>query len=163
MLAKKRWLDNIHRMGYISAIPAMKKEVLIAIIIGFSVGLVIAFGLWTANKSLKQVTPKNEALKFQTDQTTPTPIAQSLTINSPTEDFISNQEKINVTGKATPEATVVIVYQEGEKILTADPQGLFSVEITLLGGANEIKISSFEQDGNENSVIINGVYSTAEI
>jgi len=141
----------------------MKKEVVIAIIIGLSVGLIIAFGLWTANKSLNQIPSDNETSNPQANQTTPTPISQSLTIDNPTEDFISNQEKITVTGKATPEATVVITYEEGEKILTADSGGLFSVEITLIGGANEIKISAFESDGNESSVIINGVFSTAEI
>ena len=31
----------------------MKKEILIAILIGFILGLIITFGIWTANKSLK--------------------------------------------------------------------------------------------------------------
>jgi hypothetical protein len=141
----------------------MKKEIIVAIIIGLSVGLIIAFGLWTANKSLKQVSPKNETSSLQIGQPTPTPLIQNLIIDNPTEDFISNQEKITVSGKTISEATVVITYEEGEKILTADSQGLFNTEITLLGGANEIKISAFEPDGNESSVIINGVYSTVEI
>lgn len=141
----------------------MKKEVLIAIIIGFAIGLVIAFGIWMANKSLKQITPEKETSSPQINQTTPTPPARTLTIDNPTEDFISNQEKITVSGKATPEASVVIIFQEGEKIITADSEGVFSAEITLMGGANEIKISAFDTEGEETSKIINGVYSTAEI
>lgn len=141
----------------------MKKEVLIAIIIGFSIGLVIAFGIWTANKSLKQITPEKESLTTQTGQLTPTPPVTNLIINNPADDFLSNQEKITVSGKANPEAIVVIIYEEGEKILTADSEGIFSAEITLVGGANEIKISAFNSEGEETSKIINGVYSTTQI
>lgn len=141
----------------------MKKEVLIAIIIGFSIGLIIAFGLWTANKSLKKITPPKENSASQETPISPTPLLSSLQINSPDKDFLSNQEKITVSGKTFADATIVIVYTEGEKIITADQDGQFSAEITLVGGVNEIKITAFYQDGNESSQIINGVYSTAEI
>lgn len=142
----------------------MRKEVLIAIIIGFGLGLVITFGIWTANRALKGA-PSTPAPSKEEEAITPTSAPQefSLIITSPEDESISTQEKIEVAGKTTPDITVVILYQEGEKIIQADSQGSFSSEITLVGGANQIEITAYDQDGNEVSKIINVVYSTAEI
>lgn len=141
----------------------MRKEVLIAIIIGFGLGLVITFGIWTANRALK----KAPSVPGPTEEvaTTPTSAPQefSLMITSPEDESISDKEKIEVAGKTAPGVTVVILYQEGEKIIQADSQGNFSSEITLVGGANQIEITAYDQDGNEVSKTINVVYSTAEI
>lgn len=143
----------------------MKKEVLIAIIIGFALGLVITFGVWTANRAIKETAPQKEqpgVKEVEVEEITPTPEI-SLTITTPENNTISNQEKIEVKGKTTPLAIVVIIYQEGEKILEADKEGNFETEITLSGGANEIKVSAHDQKGNEASQILTIVYSTAEI
>lgn len=146
----------------------MKKEVIIAIIIGFVLGLVITFGVWTANKAIKEASPKEETTGEQaqegtTDTRSPTSLESTLTIISPEDNFLSDKEKIDISGKTTPEATVVILFTEGEKIIEADKQGSFSTEITLVGGSNEIKVSSFDKDGKEISKSITIVYSTAEI
>jgi hypothetical protein len=47
--------------------------------------------------------------------------------------------------------------------MEADENGNFSVEITLVGGGNEISISAFDTEGNEVNKSLNLVYSTAEI
>lgn len=144
----------------------MRKEVLIAIIIGFALGLVITFGVWTANRAIKETAPQEEgpAEEVEVEEPTPTPIPQlSLTITAPKDNSISNEEKIEVSGKTAPQAIVVILYQEGEKILEADEKGSFDTEITLAGGANEIEISAHDQEGNETTQILTVVYSTAEI
>ncbi|MGB9706837.1 MAG: Ig-like domain-containing protein [Microgenomates group bacterium] len=142
----------------------MRKEVLIAIIIGFTLGLIITFGVWQANKALKETAPKKEAPPQITEEQLPTPTPQPLlVITSPEDNSISNKEKIDVSGKTFPQATVVIIYEEGEKIVEADGGGNFSAEINLVGGANEITISAFDKDGNEMSKTLNVVYSTAEI
>jgi len=140
----------------------VRKEVLIAIIIGFGLGLVITFGIWTANRALETSAPQKQAPLVE--ETTPTPVpGLSLILTSPEDNSISSEEKIEVSGLTTPGATVVILYQEGEKILEADQEGSFSTEITLVGGANEIKISAFDQEGNQAEKTLTVVYSTAEI
>lgn len=144
----------------------MKKELVIAIIIGFSLGLVVTFGIWTANKSLKKAASTTQEIsETKTGALSPTPTTSSslLIINSPEQDFLTDVEKINVSGKTVPESTVAIVYENGEKILSTDSEGNFSTEITLISGANEIKISSFDKDDNEVTKTITGVYSKAEI
>ncbi len=146
----------------------MKKEILIAIIIGFILGLIITFGIWTANKSLQQnnKTQKTEVSETQPIVTEMSPAEEGkipLTISSPENNSLFDQEKVEIVGKTAAQATVAILYEEGEEILQADEQGKFSQEITLIGGANEIKITAFDTEGNEADKTLNLVYSTAEI
>jgi hypothetical protein len=142
----------------------VKKEVLIAIIIGFGLGLVITFGIWSANRALKQ--PTEETSIEEPLAATPTPEAQeplSLNITSPQENDFINEEKTTVSGETISGAIVVVLYDEGEKILQADSEGQFETEIPLQGGVNEIKITAYNQNGNQVEKILTVVYSTAEI
>lgn len=143
----------------------MKKEILIAIIIGFILGLIITFGIWTANKSLKN----GNQNKQETGQVTPTPTPSlneegiSLQITSPTNNDIISQEDITIEGQTKPQAIVAIIYQEGDQLIQADNQGNFSAEITLTGGANEIKISAYDDQNNSIEKSLDIIYSTAKI
>jgi hypothetical protein len=143
----------------------VKKEILIAIVIGFALGLVITFGIWTANQALKQQAQLAKPTPTQEVEPTPPPEVEklSLIITTPEDDSISSEEKIEVSGETASFSTVVILYPEGEVVIQADQQGNFSSEITLVGGANEIKIAAWDQNGNEVSKTLNVVYSTAEI
>jgi hypothetical protein len=147
----------------------MKKEVLLAIIIGFGLGLIITFSVWQANKALKEMALKQQQIPSQVQEEektpSPTPSASqlSLVITSPEDNSIINKEKVSIVGKTSSGATIIIAYEEGEKIIEADENGNFSTEITLVGGANEITVSAYDEQGNEVTKILNLVYSTAEI
>lgn len=142
----------------------MKKEVLIAIIIGFGLGLVITFGIWMANKSLKESAPEKTApLTQETPTSQPEKIELSLILDSPQDGLVYDQSTIQVEGVSAPKVVVVILYPEGEKILEADEQGKFETEIELDSGINEIKISAYDQNGNQVEKTLTVVYSTAEI
>ena len=145
----------------------MKKEILIAIIIGFILGLVITFGIWTANRSLQentqtQTTEVNESQPIV--ETSPTEEGQiSLIISSPENNTIVNQAKVEISGQTVAQATVIILFEEGEEVFQVDEKGEFSQEINLVGGANEIKITAFDAEGNETNKTLNLVYSSVEI
>jgi len=141
----------------------MRKEVLIAIIIGFGLGLVITFGIWTANKALKESAPENTAPVEET-KVTPTPSSSlELVIVSPENNIISEKEIVEISGQTSSKAIIAITYPEGEKLLEADEDGNFSTEISLIGGDNLIKISAFNDQGDEATKTLTVVYSTAEI
>lgn len=141
----------------------MRKEVLVAIIIGFGLGLVITFGIWTANKALKEAAPTTTAPTEEEEVTpTPTPTLE-LVIISPENNIISEEEIIEVSGQTTPRAIIAVTYPEGEKLFEADEDGSFSTEISLVGGDNLIEISVFNDEGDETTEILTIVYSTAEI
>lgn len=141
----------------------MRKEVLIAIIIGFGLGLVITFGIWTANKAIKENVP--EATPSEEEATvSPSPLsAMELIIISPENNTISEKETIEIAGQTVTRAIITITYPEGEKLLEADEEGDFSTEISLIGGDNQIKISAFNENGDETTKTLMVVYSTAEL
>jgi len=148
----------------------MKKEVLIAIVIGFSLGLLITYGIWTANRAIKN----NPATKTQTEQTTqvsPTPQEETatankllLTIDNPADNTLVDKNKIVVSGTTAPKATVVLLSEGNEKIMEADSNGKFSAEITLSTGSNDLDIYAYDKStDNEATQKLTIVYSTAEI
>ncbi len=146
----------------------MKKEIGIAIIIGFILGLIITFGIWTANKSLKEnastqkeENTQNVALNQEKSPTTEEKM--TLKILSPEDNALVNTEKVKITGKTLPNINVVILGEESENILQTDQQGQFTQEIILVGGTNEIKISAFDNDGAQTDANLNLVYSKSEI
>jgi hypothetical protein len=137
----------------------MKKEVLLAIGVGFGLGLVITFGIWTANKSLKQAKIQATPLPSPTPAiVNELPTINKLTIDSPEDESISNASSITVSGTTTPKAVVSIVYEEDETIVEADDKGAFSTKIDLIGGYNTIIIS--DQENTETRVV---TYTTTKI
>ncbi|MGI6775984.1 MAG: Ig-like domain-containing protein [Patescibacteria group bacterium] len=142
----------------------MRKEVILAIVGGVVLGLLVIGGLWWTNKATTE-----ESLNI-----TPTPVLEqpptlapvpslSLEIISPEDESIIEEEKITLEGKTAPESVVVVIYPEGENIVEADEEGNFETEITLVGGANEIKVTAYDEEGNQAEKNLTLVYSTAKI
>lgn len=165
-LTKKALLDKLTFLGYyrcVCPLCSMRKEVILAIIIGFGLGLVITFGIWTANKAIKETAPTKEAPLEEAEPTaTPAPEV-SLTVLSPQNNTVYDEETLTVSGQSAKEAIIVIIYEEGEKILEADENGNFETEIDLIGGENLVEIAAYDLEGNEVSQTFTVVYSTAEI
>jgi hypothetical protein len=153
----------------------MKKEVILAISIGFALGLVITFGIWTANKSLANINngdnpkPEIQSITASSDKQIPTvsPIANNsavtLTLTSPEDEAFTSTNTITVSGKTTPSATVVLTYEGEEQILQADLAGNFSTTVNLIAGYNQITATSFDKSGQSSSQSITVTYSTAKI
>lgn len=141
----------------------MKKEILLSILIGFALGLVITFGIYTAKKTSQTIFQKPEVSFLDETADQSFNINQSVSIISPIDQSIIKEGKTVVSGVAAPNSTIVIIGEKGERIVTADDKGGFESEIFLESGENQIEIHSFPQDGNESNKIITVVYSTAEI
>ena len=138
----------------------MKKEVLIAIIVGFSLGLIITFGIYRAQKSLSE-----RAESKNTDQNT-TQIEStaniSLSITQPEDGSITNKDTITIGGISKKNALITIISPEDHKSVQADELGNFSVEFSLDVGENQIHISSFSDDNTKQEKTISVVYSPYE-
>ncbi|MCJ7827582.1 hypothetical protein MUP65_00340 [Patescibacteria group bacterium] len=147
----------------------MRKEVVIAIVLGFGLGLLITFGVWQANKKFQQPSAQ-QAEPSPTLAVTPAPEQPSLppqksllTITEPVDNMLVDVEEVVVSGSTTPEAIVVIFYEEGEMILEADQSGNFSTTIFLVIGANEVRIKAIDENGEQAEEMLTIDYSTAEI
>lgn len=146
----------------------MRKEVLAAIIVGFVLGLIITFGIWSASRALtdqKTKLPSDRPLSpTEVPSLSPAPLPSfSLSIVKPENESIVNSEKITLSGNTQPEAQVVVVWENGETLLQADESGSFDTEVSLVSGLNEITITAIAKDGKEAIKTITVVYSTEEI
>lgn len=150
----------------------MKKEVFLAVAIGFGLGLVITFGIWTANKSLKDAqlsqpspTPA-ETTPIPTSSVSPSPsspVTVTLTVTTPEDESLVTKDSLTVSGKTAAGATVTIISETSEQITTADQSGNFSADVELEGGYNNITITAFDSSGNTNSQTITVTYTTAKV
>lgn len=133
----------------------MRKEVLLAIVVGALLGLVVAFGIWRANQAF---TP-------QENNSTPQPQVQEeqqegLTITEPEDGVIVAEETITIKGRAAPLASIVILTNLNEIILQAGEDGNFEQEVELEGGANEITLIAYDNQGNKEEKTLTIVFST---
>lgn len=150
----------------------MKKEIAVAIGLGFVVGLLIVGGLMVA-----QTAVKNHGQTSQTLSPTPSPSSTAssvtppqetsaakteLTISEPADNSVVNTPEINIKGKTVPRARVVIAAEKSEFIIDADEQGFFSQKIELVSGANDVKLVSYSPDLDRTETDLTVVYTTAE-
>ncbi len=150
----------------------MKKELGIAIFIGVFLGFGLSAFFWIKNKSkptVNNLTSQNQTTPTEAAQTSPTSSSEtsedkeiSLEISSPANEIISETENLTIKGKTLPNATVVIIWEEGADILVADKSGLFETEIELIGGENKINISAYDDQGNKTAQTLTVTYSTAK-
>lgn len=142
----------------------MRKEFLAAVIIGFIIGLIIVFGVYTANRAVSQ--KKQMALPSPVSSILPSPSPVSLVdlqIIEPQNNIVVNKSKINLSGRTASFAFVAVMAEDFEEIFQADKEGLFSLEVPLTSGANEIKIVSWQNEEEKQEKTLMIVYSTAEI
>ena len=145
----------------------MKKEVFLAIAIGFALGLIITFGIWTANRSLKQANQNKTTTTITVTSPSPAPESQpttsGLVISSPEDESLVTKNSAVVTGKASPNSIVVILAENDEQIMAADANGNFSTDVTLTTGYNNITVTAYDSTGKAESQMLTVTYSTAKI
>ncbi|MGA2910889.1 MAG: hypothetical protein ABSE04_03785 [Candidatus Microgenomates bacterium] len=134
----------------------MRKEVYWAIAIGILFGLAVAFGAWRINYSLKSKTPAP----------TPTPGIQntntsSITLDKPENNDVVTVTPLTVTGITKPLSWVTVSGEKGDYITQSDETGVFSQDVDLTPGANQIKVTSLDSQGNESSQKVLVVYSAS--
>ena len=143
----------------------MRKEVILAIVGGVALGLLVIGGLWWTNKTTTEenpIVPSPTPLITQAPTLMPA-LLLPLEIINPENESIIEEEEITLEGKTIPGSVVVVIYPEGENIVEADEEGNFETEITLVGGANEIKITAYDEEGNQAEKNLTLIYSTAKI
>lgn len=144
----------------------MRKELLLAIFIGMSMGLIITFGIYQSRENTRE--NKNHQTDDLVKQQVDDGLKESsqLSITTPEENLIADQENLIVSGSTNPNSFVVIFVNDAENITTSDETGNFSLEVTLDEGGNFIEIHSLDEDGNsiikERSVIFDADYLNSD-
>lgn len=143
----------------------MKKEVLVAVFLGISLGLLITYGIYNANQALIKNKMANQPSAGPAVNL-PNPSGSAnllLTVNSPLDNLLLDSNEATVSGQTEPKAVVAVIGEVNEELVEADNQGLFSTQIKLILGINQIKIISLNKTGQRAEQNLNVVYSTAKI
>lgn len=131
----------------------MKKEFIIAILVGLVMGLFITYGIYYSQKTQEE--NQIVATIQELEQITPEPIQENngkIAVYLPNDESVVTEKNTTVTGKAAPNDFIVIYVNDTPIITQADETGNFSKEITLQDLANIIRIHILDEDG-EGSVI----------
>ena len=138
----------------------MRKEIILAIVLGVILGVVIVFGINLANQSANNTDLPNQTTS-PTTQLTPTP-TPTLQITSPLNNSVSFEETITLTGKTMQNAWVALIWEDDETIIKSDETGIFEQEINLVGGENIIKVTASDGLSYQEETEIIVIYTTAE-
>lgn len=141
----------------------MKKEVLIAIFVGLSMGLIITFGIYRVRTSLTQ-TPTQNLAEIQEAVATATPTV--LALHSPEDGTIQTETETTVTGSTIANTFVVLFANEEDYITTSDESGNFSFQIELDQGVTVLRVHVLDDTGatsvEERLIVVSDAFEELE-
>ena len=142
----------------------MKKDVIIAVIVGFFLGATVALIFLNLPNILKKIPDEKIAdlttsitpdIQQVTDQTT------TLKIESPKNESFADNETIEIKGNTYKDAIVSLVSESDHAALKTDENGNFSTKFDLFEGGNNIYITSVNNKGQEEEANLM-IFYTAE-
>lgn len=126
----------------------MKRDIIIAVIIGFIAGSIIAITAVNLPNIIK-----NNSVKFNTGgKITPIPTPKlpeiiNLEITSPKDQFLSPNKTVEIQGKSKPGSTIFLESDTDNKVKEAGSDGSFTDKLDLIEGINIIRISALDENG----------------
>ncbi len=131
----------------------MRKEVLLAILIGLVMGLFITYGVYQARQAGDQQAATD--IQKLEQEPEPTPLVEKsgkLAVYNPEDETVVDSSTIKVTGKADVDSYLVIYVNDSPEIIKADETGNFSKEVELKQLSNIITVHSINEDGEKHKV-----------
>lgn len=140
----------------------MKKEVLIAVLIGLSMGLVITYGIYRVQSSLNQPPVADVSDQPDVSSTNNNEASTVLSIHTPTEGTIQSSSTTTITGTTTPDSNVVIFINDDDHVVVSDQSGSFTLNTSLDNGTNLITVYVISDTGDvvkeERLLVVTDVY-----
>ena len=110
----------------------MRKEVLLAILIGASLGLLITFAVYQSRRSVSEA-QKDQVQEVLNNHTDNEEVDTSqLAITSPEDNSIVDSQRLIVSGNTQANNFIVIFVNNEEIITNADDSGNFSKEFVSM-------------------------------
>lgn len=88
----------------------------------------------------------------QYNPVTKEPVSLFLELTSPEDDILSNDASVVISGRTSPNATVIISSNDNDSGLESGNDGQFSKVFPLSDGPNIIEITAIDSEGNSKSV-----------
>ena len=138
----------------------MRKELIIAIIVGIGVGVALAFGLYRANSALKTSSSNPTSKRVQNDSQE-TPVGEvKTTLARPKQNEVITESPTLVSGITNPSSWITISGEDEDYIFQASTTGAFEQEVDLASGVNQIILTVFDEKVDKNVQNLTLVYST---
>jgi hypothetical protein len=140
----------------------MRKEIIVAIVVGILLGVAIAFGIWRANTALNNIDdlqknpPPQEENQNKTDKTE---VSNGLSLVKPENFDVLTSDTTTISGLTKPSSVVFVSTEKFDYTTMSKKNGEFSQQIELVGGLNRIIIKSYDKDGFSNTDELILVYS----
>jgi len=146
----------------------MRKELLLAVLVGIGFGLLITFGVYQSRQNLSEVKDQQSQELVRSQLSSSNHQVQSqLAISSPEDELLTDKSTLLVSGSTGANNFIVIFVNNEETITSADESGNFSIEVDLEAGGNFLVIESIDEDGQscqvERSVIVNSEFLNEEV
>ncbi len=138
----------------------MRKEVLWAIIAGIVLGLIIAFGVYRINSSISGKKNNNTSLSTPTPK--PTNLGEfKIVLDKPSDNDVVTQNTVTVSGLTKALSWITISGEDGDYIIQSDGSGVFSQDVSLVPGINQIRVTAFESAGAKSATGVLVIYSSS--
>ncbi|MBI2622455.1 hypothetical protein HYW66_02370, partial [Candidatus Microgenomates bacterium] len=126
----------------------MLKERILIIFLALITGLLFSVGAFYLYQKGKAMTPNS--VSQNTNPTTPEvspTLSLLLEVTSPQNEEVVAQKIVQVAGRTSNLATVVILLEDKEQVLAPAADGTFATNINLTDGVNVIEVMAFLPDG----------------
>ena len=146
-----------HSSGFIN------RDLLITILLGFVVGLIFAYGVWTAQQSLKNpqqiISPQPTVSQASDSSDLASPTATEgeptqassndnlFAVSYPYQYLLTDQKKLTIKGRANQSATVLVIAESGQATALPDKDNDFEVDVNLITGINNLSVFAVWPDG----------------
>lgn len=133
----------------------MKKESIVAILIGFGLGLTAALAILVLPQKVTNLTlnipfvTQRDKVPVRVDQDssvpTITPTLEGLAISEPEDRLITQKNSISIRGTAAPNTIVVLLTTNNTDATTTDNDGKYEFKVELLEGRNDLQIAVYPE------------------
>ena len=147
---------------YPFTVNLMRKEVILAVIIGVLLGGVILYGINLANNSSSSNDTESE-IEGPSNKTTPTPTKKAdnqVSITTPQNNSVVTEAIVTLKGSAKPNSNIAIITENDDIITTSDTSGNFSSEINLINGENTVSVTAVDDKQATTSASITIIRTT---
>ena len=139
----------------------MRKEIIVAILVGIIFGGIFTYGIRRANLAFKPISDnQNQQIQSEDEEETSSNLPDGLSILSPEQNDVFTENEIAVTGITKPNSIIVISSEGEDFVISSDNSGEFTQEIELSAGLNNILISAFSGHETIGEEVFNLVYTT---
>ena len=153
------------KYSYLVSATNMRKEALIAIIFGITLGLIITFGIIRVNSAIKtnNGSTTNSASENETSNSDGIAENQELTLLKPENGRVYGSDEIDISGVYSTESYIIATGGVYDTFVKTDTGGAFNFIYEIYPSINEVHIDAISPTGNRSRAKVEVVYSSEAI